>query len=607
VRKLRAAQRREDPVNRILGARQQFAILAAALISLTAQSSEVQAHAGHDHGPVIEVSASVAPRFEAASEDFEILAVLKGADLILTLDRFRTNEPITNAKIEVAVNGEAATVTTADEGTYKVVSAMLGKPGRAEVLLTIQAGSITDLLAGAIVIPGATADPVRAASWWQRWPITQASLVAALGGVMLGVLGMLLVRTRSLSFQPDRPADVASQAAVGQAAASQAAVMTDDQTAEPPKLRGLAKALPVSVLLAGISLSMTPAPAAHAETPAKASITISADLPQRLADGSLFVPKITQRLLAIRTVMAGESTAGSTIELNGQIIADPNGFGRVQATVDGRIDAPKGGLVVVGQTVERGQALAILTPIVATADRSSFESASGEIDTRIALGEAKLARLTRIAGVVAQKDIDDIRTELETLKTRRAAVRSAVRETMTLTAPISGTVSLSTAVPGQLANARETLFEIVDLSRLWVEAIAFDARLVADITAARAVEATGEILALDYVGRGVSARQQGLPLHFSVKAPPATLVIGKTVNVLLTTRETRQGMILPQSAVVKGQNGLAIVWTHIQAERFKPNIVKVKPIDGQRLLVEGGLSPNERVVIEGATLLNQVR
>jgi membrane fusion protein, heavy metal efflux system len=166
---------------------------------------------------------------------------------------------------------------------------------------------------------------------------------------------------------------------------------------------------------------------------------------------------------------------------------------------------------------------------------------------------------------------------------------------------------MSTAVPGQLATAREALFEIVDPSRMWVEAIAFDARLVADITAARAVEATGEVLALDYVGRGVSARQQGLPLHFSIKSPPASLVIGKPVNVLLTTKETRQGMILPQSAVVKGQNGLSIVWTHTQAERFKPNVVKVKPIDGQRLLVEGGLAANERVVIEGATLLNQVR
>jgi membrane fusion protein, heavy metal efflux system len=587
-------------VSSILTIARRFVVVTTAVLMVQAiiPPSVAQAHAGHDHGPKIEVSASVAPRFEAASDDFEALGVLTGNGLILTLDRFRTNEPIPNAKIDATINGEAATVTPADDGAYKITSPALNKPGRAEVLLTIQAGSITDLLAGAIEILGAPAAPIRPATWWQRLPIQTEHLVSALGGLMLGLLSVLLFSKRMARPRAAIPAA---------AAADPIDPQRGEPIAEPSKLRVISNALAVMVLLSAAAYPLATSSPASAQTAANASITITADLPQRLADGSLFVPKITQRLLSIRTILAGESSAGSTIELNGQIIADPNGFGRVQATVDGRIDAPNGGLVVVGQKVERGQALAILTPIVATADRSSFESASGEIDTRIALGEAKLARLTRIAGVVAQKDIDDTRTELETLKTRRTAVRSAVRETVTLTAPISGTVSMSTAVPGQLANAREALFEIVDPSRMWVEAIAFDARLVANITAARAVEATGEILTLDYVGRGVSARQQGLPLHFSIKTPPTTLVLGKTVNVLLTTKETRQGMILPQAAVVKGQNGLSIVWTHTQAERFKPNIVKVKPIDGQRLLVEGGLAANERVVIEGATLLNQVR
>jgi membrane fusion protein, heavy metal efflux system len=225
----------------------------------------------------------------------------------------------------------------------------------------------------------------------------------------------------------------------------------------------------------------------------------------------------------------------------------------------------------------------------------------------VALAEQKLARLSRIPNAVAQKDIDDTRTELESLKSRRAAVRSAIREPITLTAPVAGLVSLSSAIPGQLASARETIFEIVDPQRLWVEAIAYDVRLVADITAARAFVGAGDSLKLEFIGRGVASRQQGVPLNFHVVAPPASLSIGKPVTVIITTRETRQGLILPQAAVVKGQNGLSIVWTHIQAERFKPNIVKVRPIDGQRLLVEGGLAANERVVIEGATLLNQVR
>ena len=284
--------------------------------AMLAQSSAGRAHAGHDHGPSIEVSASVAPRFEAASDDFEALGVLKGSSLVLTLDRFRTNEPILNAKIEATINGETATVTPDDNATYKMTSPTLFKAGRAEILLTISSGAITDLLAGVIEIPGTTASAARATHWWQRLAFNQDSLIAALGGVMFGVLGVLLFRKG-------------------------AAREHGNTTVEHAKHRIDAKIVRLVVMTVAAGQALAHAQPATAELPPKARITITADLPQRLPDGSLFVPKITQRLLSIRTVLAGESTAGSTIELNGQIIADPNGFGRVQATVDGRIDAPK--------------------------------------------------------------------------------------------------------------------------------------------------------------------------------------------------------------------------------------------------------------------------
>lgn len=574
----------------------------ALLLALFGFVSPGLAHSGHDHGPSVEISASVAPRFSASSDDFEMLAVLTGAQLTITLDRFRSNEPVTDAKIDATVNGIAVAVTPKADGTYTLSSAELGRPGRAEVVFTVQAGPVTDLLAGALEVSAAATAPRGATAWWQRLALNQEILIAAVAGLMSGVLGMLL-----FAKPGQRRADAqVTLPAAGSRPRDHGDVDHETATRDKKKLRAVSTAMVVGVAVSVAALSAANGPADAAE-PAAKTITITADLPQRLPDGTLFVPKVTQRLLSIRTVLAGESAAGSTIELNGQIISDPNGFGRVQAAVDGRVDAPPVGLVVVGQRVERGQTLAVLTPIVPTADRSVFESTLGEIDTRIALAETKLSRITRIAGVIAQKDIDDTRTELETLKTRRTAVRASGRETLTLTAPISGVVSLSTAVPGQIATARETLFEIVDPARLWVEAIAYDARLVADITAARAIDPTGDVLTLDYLGRGISARQQGVPLNFSIMAPPSTLVIGKPVTVLLTTKDTRQGLILPQAAVVKGQNGLSIVWTHTQAERFKPNVVKVRPIDGQRLLVEGGLAANERVVIDGATLLNQVR
>ena len=62
-----------------------------------------------------------------------------------------------------------------------------------------------------------------------------------------------------------------------------------------------------------------------------------------LPDGSVFVPKSTQRILAIRTLVSEPAVYRRTVELPGRIIADPNASGYVQAAVGGRLSPPEGG------------------------------------------------------------------------------------------------------------------------------------------------------------------------------------------------------------------------------------------------------------------------
>jgi membrane fusion protein, heavy metal efflux system len=239
------------------------------------------------------------------------------------------------------------------------------------------------------------------------------------------------------------------------------------------------------------------------------------------------------------------------------VVADPNGFGRVQSPVDGRIEALATGLPFVGQKVIKGQILATVVPVIPTADQNVYAGTVGELDTQIMLAEQKLGRISRIPGTIPQRDIDDTRTTLEGLRKRRASVRSSQGEPQPLTAPITGVISMSAAVPGQLASARDVIFEIVDPTRLWVEAIAFDPRIVSDIVEASAVSTTGETFKLNLVGRSLTLRQQGTPVNFSIVAPIETLAIGRPMTVILKTASKRDGMILPQAAVVRGANGVS--------------------------------------------------
>ena len=55
------------------------------------------------------------------------------------------------------------------------------------------------------------------------------------------------------------------------------------------------------------------------------------DQPRRQPDGSVFVPKPTQRLLGVRAAIADRADAPVALQLVGQVIADPNASGRVQA------------------------------------------------------------------------------------------------------------------------------------------------------------------------------------------------------------------------------------------------------------------------------------
>lgn len=576
-----------------------FGLVAAMAAAFGLWATTAFAHEGHEHGgPKVEIVTAVAPRFDAASPDFELVGVLRGKELIVYLDRFRTNERIPDATITATANGDEVKVEPIGDGTYRITSPLLSQPERIEFIFTITTADATDLLAGSLEVAKPKAMSVGPEGWRRVLEANQTVLLASAIGFMLGVLSVLIVRFKLRRSRRRNAPEAETEPPSGETAKAKSPGL-------PANIRRIGAAGLFGLLAFAGMPSEGRADAGRGEV--KPQLTITADLPQRLPDGSLFVPKETQHLLTVRTVMAGESNAARTAEVTGQIIADPNGFGRVQSPVDGRIDTPENGLPLVGQKVEKGQLLAYVVPIIPTADVSVYASTVGEIDTQIALAEQKLGRISRIPGVIPQKDIDDTRTELEGLKKRRASVRASLGERQAMTAPISGVLSLANAVPGQLATARDTIFEIVDPQKLWVEAISFDPRLVSEIVEASAVTTTGETLKLKLIGRGLALRQQGTPITFAIDTPSATLGIGQPVTVIVKTKTTREGMVLPQAAVVRGANGVSIVWTHIAGERFKPNVVKYQALDGERVVIDGGLKPNERVVIEGATLLNQIR
>lgn len=95
-----------------------------------------------------------------------------------------------------------------------------------------------------------------------------------------------------------------------------------------------------------------------------------------------------------------------------------------------------------------------------------------------------------------------------------------------------------------------------------------------------------------------------MPLNFT---GAQGLALGQAVRVVVQSRSTVKGFAVPAQALMKNPANQSIVWVKQAPERFVPKLVQVQALDGVQLAVTRGLEEGDRVVVEGATLVNQVR
>ncbi len=333
---------------------------------------------------------------------------------------------------------------------------------------------------------------------------------------------------------------------------------------------------------------------------------VDAVAPHRATDGSVFVSKPTQYRIGLRTRAVEAAALPVTVPLNGRVVADPNAGGRVQSTQTGRVEPGPRGLPVLGQKVAKGEVLAYVEPAVASLERANRVSELAALDAQIAIARSRAARHQQLEGSVPRKDIEATQIELRSLQARRNAAITGLAAREALRAPVAGIVSATSIVAGQIVEPRETLVEIVDPSRLAIEALVYDPAAAAAISGASA--AVGDApLELQLVGAGRQLRGQALPLLFRVQPHGAALAVGQPLPVIARTNVTREGFAVARRALVRERSGESVVWVHEAAERFVPRRVAFESLDADTIVVTSGLSARDRVVVFAANLLAQVR
>ena len=329
----------------------------------------------------------------------------------------------------------------------------------------------------------------------------------------------------------------------------------------------------------------------------------------RLPDGSVNVPMLAQRRMGIRTQIVAASQAQATVELAGRVVMDPNAGGRVQPVHGGRVEAGPRGLPVAGQAVRKGEVLAYIRHHAEPYAEANQQAQLADLRSSRQLAAQRVERLQSLEGTVPRKEIEAARAELQSLSAREKSIGASLGSREALVAPVSGVIARAQAVAGQVADARELLFEIVDPTRLLVEATTADAALPARMAGASLREAPGARLQL--VGAGGALRDGVMPVNFRLQSTGAgqalPLAVGQPVTLIAQLAERVEGFVLPAQAVVRNAANEQVVWIKSGAERYIPQPVRVRTLDAATVAVVQGLGADNRVVVEGAALLAQIR
>ncbi|ALN87960.1 efflux transporter, RND family, MFP subunit [Lysobacter capsici] len=178
--------------------------------------------------------------------------------------------------------------------------------------------------------------------------------------------------------------------------------------------------------------------------------------------------------------------------------------------------------------------------------------------------------------------------------------------TYSIAAPISGVVLARNASVGEVAVEGMALFEIADLSSLWVDLHVFgeDAthlRPGLPVTVMRMGDDSGVETTLDRILPGTATASQSTVARASIKNADGLWRPGSAVRARVTVEQLPVELAVPLTALQRMDDS-DVVFVR-EGERYSARPVKLGRRDARRVQVLSGLKAGEQVVIEQSFLI----
>jgi len=318
---------------------------------------------------------------------------------------------------------------------------------------------------------------------------------------------------------------------------------------------------------------------------------------------AFIVEKESQFLFDIITQQTGKGNFYQSTELLGTVTASPQGQAVIQTPQTGKIVSLR---VTPGQTVSKGQTLATIEQQVEAGTQIDIISQRNSLNAEVKAAKVQYDRLLSIADIAAKKDVSEARARYEAavqnLRLLNMNVGGSAGSTrmISLTSPIRGLVGTFNYAIGAVVSSGQTIFEITNLDKVYIETQVFASGVSNTDNASRFVafstsDTTTYSLRMVSAAQAVNTENQSQRVVFEVINPAGKFKIGENVRVLKYGSNRIAQLVIPTTAIVD-ISGKPAVFIKDKAEAFSISFIQKGERNAIYTAIAKGAEAGERIV-----------
>jgi Cu(I)/Ag(I) efflux system membrane fusion protein len=322
--------------------------------------------------------------------------------------------------------------------------------------------------------------------------------------------------------------------------------------------------------------------------------------------GSVKIGTAKVQKLGVRTEAAAWRDLARPLRAVGRVEVDERRVFAVAPKFEGWIERLH--VNTTGQPVARGQALfEVYSPELVSAQREYQVAARGieQLASANATGEAQSGMRGVAESALARlRNWDISAAQIEQLK-----AGGEPRRTLTYRSPVAGVILEKKALQGMRFMPGETLYQIADVSSVWLLADVFE-RDIGAVKVGQAAEVSIDafpgktfIGKVSYLYPTLNAQTRTVPVRIELPNPRGELRPAMYANVELKVGAGGTALAVPTSAVIDSGTQQRVL-VQLDEGRFEPREVKLGLRGDDYVEVKEGVAEGELVVVAANFLID---